>query len=98
MRTGRQDPQPTHTAPDEAGTMSIESLSLPELLPLEEALPAHLHWSTLNGELLDYVAQNPEWLERDTFRWLHDQHWLRKLNLQCWPLFMDDSRRREVEA
>jgi hypothetical protein len=78
--------------------MSIASPVSPDLLALEEARPAHLRWSAVNGEFLDFVAENPEYLERDTFHALHEARWMRKYRLQCWPLFIGARQAREVEA
>lgn len=77
--------------------MPSDTPSLLERPPLEEARPVHARWSELNGEFLDFVAENPEYLERETFASIHEPRWLRKLDLQPWPIFMGAEQRREVE-
>lgn len=77
--------------------MHTSTPSPPELRPLDEARPAHARWSELNGEFLDFVARNPEYLDRGTFACLGEARWLRKLDIQPWPLFMGAEQRREVE-
>jgi hypothetical protein len=77
--------------------MSNGTPSRPELFPLEEARPVHARWSELNGEFLDFVARNPEYLERRTFASLSAEPWLRAVSLQSWPFFLGVEQRREVE-
>jgi hypothetical protein len=77
--------------------MSIETPTAPALDGPDEARAVHAGWSRLNLEFLDFAARNPEYLEHRTFDYVHDAHWLRKLEHQCWPLFVDEPRRREVE-
>jgi hypothetical protein len=77
--------------------MSSDTPTLLERPPLEEARPVHARWSELNGEFLDFVAENPEYLERETFASIHEPRWLRKLDLQPWPIFLGAEQRREVE-
>lgn len=64
---------------------------------LAEARPVHARWSAMNGEFLDHAAAGPAFLERATFGSIYEAEWLRKLDLQPWPLFMGVEQRAEVE-
>lgn len=65
---------------------------------LAEAKAVHARWAEANGEFLEFVASHPEYQARASFGSLYEAEWLRKLDLQPWPLFVDGPRRRELEA
>ncbi|MFL5538400.1 MAG: hypothetical protein ACJ8J0_05380 [Longimicrobiaceae bacterium] len=66
------------------------------MLGLAEAKPVHARWAQANGDYLDFVARNPEYLERAAYRSIYDAEWLRKLTIQPWPLFVDAAQRHEM--
>ncbi|MFL5538399.1 MAG: hypothetical protein ACJ8J0_05375 [Longimicrobiaceae bacterium] len=66
------------------------------MLGLAEAKPVHARWAQANGDYLDYVARHPEYLERAAFQSIYDVEWLRKLDIQPWPLFVEEAQRREL--
>jgi len=76
--------------------MSIDTPAV-HLPDLELARPAHDRWSELNGRFLDHAEAHPHLLERETFASIYQARWLRKLDLNPWPLFMDAARRAEAE-
>src|SRR3954452_23655073 len=51
------------TAQPSQTRMSSDTPSLLERPSLEEPRPVHARWSELNGEFLDFAAENPEYLE-----------------------------------
>ncbi|HVG44432.1 MAG TPA: hypothetical protein VM890_06855 [Longimicrobium sp.] len=65
---------------------------------LAEAKPAHARWAEANGDFLEYAASHPECLDRASYASMYGVEWIRKLRLQPWPLFVDGTRRRELEA
>jgi hypothetical protein len=75
--------------------MSIPTLESPALDAIEEARSSHVRWSELNGEFLDHVAENPEYLERATFASL-EEPWRQAFPSQPWPFFVDAEQQAEL--
>ena len=67
------------------------------MLPLAEAKQVHARWSPVNGDFLEFVERNPEYLSRASFASLSADPGYRKFTLQPWPLFIGPEQLREME-
>jgi hypothetical protein len=67
------------------------------MLPLAEAKQVHARWSPVNGDFLEFVERNPEYLSRASFASLSAAPGYRKFTLQPWPLFIGPEQLREME-
>lgn len=68
------------------------------MLTLADVKPVHARWSEVNREFLDFVEQNPTYLDRSSFASIYEERSLRKLSIQPWPLFVGGEQRLEVEG
>ncbi len=59
-------------------------------------MPTHEKWSAVNREFLQFVQENPEYLDRATFASIHEDRSLRKFPLQGWPFFIGSERLRAL--
>ncbi|HEY0037451.1 MAG TPA: hypothetical protein VGB66_12220 [Longimicrobium sp.] len=64
---------------------------------LDEAKPVHARWSEVNRQFLEFVATNPECLDRESYAALCQAPGLQTYSsVQPWPLFFDPPRLREL--
>ena len=65
--------------------------------PLDEAKPVHARWSEVNRQFLEFVAANPECLDRGSYTVVSQAPGLRTYSsVQPWPLFFEPQRVREL--
>jgi hypothetical protein len=73
--------------------MSVDAL----ISPLDEAKPVHARWSEVNRQFLDFVAANPECLDRGSYTVVSQAPGLQAYSsVQPWPLFFEPPRLREL--
>src|SRR5687768_2798291 len=73
--------------------MSADAL----ISPLDEAKPVHARWSEVNRQFLDFVATNPECLDRGSYTVVSQAPRLQAYSsVQPWPLFFEPPRLREL--
>lgn len=64
---------------------------------LDEAKPVHARWSEVNRQFLDFVAANPECLDRGSYTGVCQAPRLQYYSsVQPWPLFFEPARVREL--
>jgi hypothetical protein len=64
---------------------------------LEEAKPVHARWSEVNRQFLEFVATNPECLDRGSYTVVSQAPGLQTYSsVQPWPLFFEPPRLREL--
>jgi hypothetical protein len=64
---------------------------------LDEAKPVHARWSEVNRQFLDFVAANPECLDRGSYTVISQAPRLQTYSsVQPWPLFFEPPRVREL--
>ncbi|HEY0036365.1 MAG TPA: hypothetical protein VGB66_06730 [Longimicrobium sp.] len=64
---------------------------------LDEAKPVHARWSEVNRQFLEFVAANPECLDRDSYTVVSQAPGLQSYSsVQPWPLFFEPQRLREL--
>src|SRR3712207_3603097 len=73
--------------------MSADAL----MSPLDEAKPVHARWSEVNRRFLEFVAANPEGLDRASYAGVCQAPGLQTYaSVQPWPLFFEPQRVREL--
>src|SRR5687768_17690955 len=64
---------------------------------LEEAKPVHARWSEVNRQFLEFVAANPECMDRGSYTVISQAPGLQTYSsVQPWPLFFGPPQRREL--
>ena len=64
---------------------------------LDEAKPVHARWSEVNRQFLEFVAANPECLDRGSYTVISEAPGLQTYSsVQPWPLFFEPERVREL--
>jgi hypothetical protein len=64
---------------------------------LDEAKPVHARWSEVNRQFLDFVAANPECMDRGSYTVISRAPGLQTYSsVQPWPLFFEPPRLREL--
>jgi hypothetical protein len=69
----------------------------PPISALDEAKPVHARWSEVNRQFLEFVATNPECLDRGSYAVVCQSPRLQTYrSVQPWPLFFEAPRLREL--
>jgi hypothetical protein len=64
---------------------------------LDEAKPVHARWSEVNRQFLEFVADNPECMDRGSYTVLNQAPGLQTYSsVQPWPLFFEPPALREL--